>query len=142
MIEKITVDNCKEKELAFSFPQYFEEKNVKKCIENNIFTQIFTYTIDNQIVGFIQFDILYERAELIQIEVLNNFRHQQIASKLLGVMIDICIKNNVDNITLEVRKTNVVAIKLYEKFGFKKVAIRKKYYGIVDGILMEKEMIK
>ena len=33
---------------------------------------------------------------------------------------------------------NVKAINLYKKYGFKQVAIRKKYYNGIDGILMEK----
>ena len=44
------------------------------------------------------------------------------------------------NITLEVRKDNIYAIKLYEKNGFKQVAIRKNYYNGIDGILMERKV--
>ena len=44
------------------------------------------------------------------------------------------------NITLEVKQTNASAIHLYEKNGFKKVAIRKGYYNGIDGILMERTM--
>ena len=43
------------------------------------------------------------------------------------------------SITLEVREDNLYAIKLYEKFGFIKKAIRKGYYQGIDGILMERE---
>lgn len=43
-------------------------------------------------------------------------------------------------ITLEVRKSNSVAIHIYEKFGFKKVTIRKNYYSNnEDALLMLKE---
>ena len=43
------------------------------------------------------------------------------------------------SITLEVkRKIISVAYHLYKKYGFKKVAIREKYYQGLDGILMEK----
>ena len=34
----------------------------------------------------------------------------------------------IKNLTLEVRETNVPAIKLYEKNGFKEAGIRKDYY--------------
>ena len=48
--------------------------------------------------------------------------------------------NSVDkNITLEVKEDNEPAIKLYEKFGFEKKAIREGYYNGVDGILMERK---
>ncbi len=44
-------------------------------------------------------------------------------------------------ITLEVRVSNVKAIKLYESYGFKKEAIRKDYYldNHEDAYLMMKE---
>ena len=46
-----------------------------------------------------------------------------------------------NNITLEVRSDNKKAIHIYEKYGFKKVTTRKKYYNDTDGILMEKELM-
>ena len=42
------------------------------------------------------------------------------------------------NITLEVKKDNIVALKLYKKMGFEEKAIRKNYYNGIDGILMER----
>ena len=56
----------------------------------------------------------------------------------MNYMINIIKDMDISNITLEVRVDNLVAIKMYEKFGFKKQAIRKNYYQGVDGILMEK----
>ena len=43
-------------------------------------------------------------------------------------------------ITLEVRKSNSIAIHIYEKYGFKTVTIRKKYYSNnEDALLMLRE---
>ena len=39
---------------------------------------------------------------------------------------------------LEVAVDNDVAIKLYEKFGFKIIHTRKKYYGKKDAYVMER----
>ena len=52
-------------------------------------------------------------------------------------LIDFARNNNIYNITLEVDENNINAIKLYEKCGFIKKAIRKNYYNNSDGILME-----
>ena len=57
-------------------------------------------------------------------------------------MIHDCEKRQLINITLEVSTENQKAINLYEKFEFKKKAMREKYYQGIDGILMEKELIK
>ena len=124
MIEKITVDNCKISVLKNSFPQIFAKIDVNKLLIDNKFTQMFTYIENDKIVGVILYDLIYERCELIQIEVLENYRNQKIASKLLTYMIDDCKKKHIENITLEVKITNHPAINLYKKFGFKEVAIR------------------
>lgn len=142
MIERITVDNCKISVLENSFPQIFTNLDVNKVLVDNEFTQMFTYTENNKFVGIIIYDLIYERCELTQIEVLEAYRNRQIASKLLTHMIEDCRKNKIENITLEVKVTNEPAINLYKKFGFKKVAIRKGYYQGIDAILMEKEMIE
>ena len=42
---------------------------------------------------------------------------------------------------LEVNSKNQPAIELYQKFGFKQIGIRKKYYNMVDdAIIMQKEL--
>ena len=78
--------------------------------------------------------MIYERAEINYIFVLENYRGKKLASKMLEFMIKSC--KICENITLEVRKSNSIAISLYRKFGFKEVAIRKNYYNNEDGILM------
>ena len=44
-------------------------------------------------------------------------------------------------ITLEVNENNLSAIRLYDKFSFDKLGIRKKYYnGESDAIIMSKKL--
>ena len=141
MIEKITVDNCKLEDFKKSFPQFLLKTDIIKHFDNNSFTQLYVYIEKEEIMGFIMYDLIYERCELTQIEVKQEHRNRHIASELLTHMIEDCKKNRVENITLEVKQTNIPAINLYNKFGFKEVALRKGYYQGIDGILMEKEMI-
>ena len=49
-------------------------------------------------------------------------------------------KENVKNITLEVRENNKIAIDFYIKNGYKIETIRKDYYGNENGYLMIKEL--
>ena len=81
---------------------------------------------------------MYEKAEINNIYVLNEYRSQGIGSKLLDYLVKKC--KICENITLEVRKDNINAIYLYKKYGFKEVAIREKYYNGLDGILMMLEV--
>ena len=74
-------------------------------------------------------------------EVYNKILELEIGTKLMTYLIYNAIDSHVINITLEVRKSNEVARKLYKNFGFREVALRKLYYGDEDGILMEKQVM-
>lgn len=101
------------------------------------FTKIYTYTVENKIVGFLVFDIIYEKCEIIDIYVSKDYRGQNIAYELIS---EIEKDFNIENITLEVSSNNISAINLYKKLNFKEVAIRKNYYNDSDAILMLKEI--
>ena len=141
MIEKIEEDSLYIDKLSELFPKILTSKSVKEDIKNNQFTNYLTYLVNGEPVAFINYYIMYERAEIININVLEEYQNQKIASKLLEYMVNECISHNVKSITLEVKETNIKAIHLYEKFDFSKVAVRRKYYQGIDGILMEKELM-
>lgn len=136
MIEKIS-DNSLFLEKIFSI---IKKGRIENDLINNPFSNYYVYKIDNKIVAFINYDIIYERIELVDIYVLEEYRNQKIATKLIEKMLEDATNNNVKSISLEVRKDNEKAIKLYNKFDFKEVAIRKNYYHMIDGILMEKKV--
>jgi ribosomal-protein-alanine acetyltransferase len=141
MIEKIEEESLYIDKLSELFPKILTSKSVKEDIKNNQFTNYLTYLVNGEPVAFINYYIMYERAEIININVLEEYQNQKIASKLLEYMVNECISHNVKSITLEVKETNIKAIHLYEKFDFSKVAVRRKYYQGIDGILMEKELM-
>ena len=90
---------------------------------------------ENEIIGFLYYSDIYDRAEINQIEVELTHRNCGKATELLKKMIELVDKS----ITLEVKEDNIPAINLYKKFEFKEKAIRKGYYQGIDGILMYRE---
>lgn len=141
MIRKLKKDDSCLEELEKSFPQFLTKDSVRNRMNNNPFTNFYIETKEEKIVGFINYDLIYDRCELIDIAVVEQEENKGLGTKLLEWMIKDCTERNVKSITLEVKITNKKAIHLYEKFGFTKVAIREKYYQGIDGILMEKELI-
>ncbi len=101
------------------------------------FTNIYVYVLNNDIVAFIIFDIIYEKCQIIDIYVDDNNRRKGIAKKLIK---EIEEDFDVENISLEVSNKNKIALNLYETLGFKNVATRKNYYKDSDAILMVKEI--
>ena len=109
-------------------------------IDKHPFSKWITYTIDNRLVGFLNYYLLYENAELEYIYVLDEFRKQGIGFELMNYFINEVKSKKCINITLEVNINNIKAINLYKKFGFEKISIRKKYYGASDALLMLRKL--
>ena len=75
----------------------------------------------------------------MNIAVNKKFRRNGFGTDILSYLINVAKENNKKILTLEVRADNNPAIKLYEKFDFKKIGIRKRYYNnSIDAIIMTK----
>ena len=129
------------KEIEDSFKEAFKDKKILDDLNGNIFSKYFIYKEKSNIIGYVNYYDLYDRFEVAYIEVKEEFRNQHYGSKLLEYLIELGKKKEIENITLEVNVNNENAIKLYNKYDFKIVAIRNKYYNGVDGYLMERKMI-
>ena len=123
------------------FSDYFKNNGIKKDFMQNIFSKYFIYMEKSNIIGFINYYDLYDRFEIAYIEVKESYRNQKIGSKMIDYLINKGKEKNINNITLEVNINNKYAIELYEKYDFKKVALRKSYYDGIDGYLMERKMM-
>ena len=113
---------------------FINKEYLENEFNNNPFIKVLILKEDI-IIGYLYYSDIYDRVEINQIEIEENHRNCGKGSLLLKELTDTVDKS----ITLEVRKDNIPAIKLYEKFNFKKVAIRKNYYNGIDGILMERK---
>lgn len=101
---------------------------------HNPYAKLLILEENNVIIGYLYYSDIYDRLEINQIEIEINHRNCGKGSMLLDYFTE-----NVDkNITLEVKKDNIPALKLYKKFDFEQKAIRKGYYNGVDGLLMER----
>lgn len=77
----------------------------------------------------------------MNIVVRKDKRGLGIGSSILEEIVKIAIALQAKTITLEVNEKNLYAIKLYQKYGFKQVGLRKKYYNNTDdAILMTVEI--
>ena len=129
MIFEITKENLKELKDSF-----LAEKIKEEDFLNNPFAKVLILKEKNEIIGYLYYSDIYERAEINQFEIKNIHRNCGKGQKLLEYF----LKTVEKDVTLEVREDNMPARKLYEKNGFEKKAIRKGYYSGIDGILMER----
>ena len=104
---------------------------------NNSNTHYIVATDNNEIIGFGGISVVLDESTLNNIAVRFDKRKRGVASEILKELINISKKMNCSFITLEVDVNNSPAIRLYEKFGFENLGIRKKYYhGNTDAYIM------
>lgn len=104
--------------------------------KDNVFSNWLVYKENDIIIGFINYDIIYDTSEIEYIYIEEDFRNKGIATTLLNEMISELKKLSINSITLEVSEDNIEAINFYKKNGFKEITKRKNYYGAKDAIMM------
>ncbi len=103
---------------------------------DNPYAHLYVIEINNEIVGYVGFWVLFDQAQITTIAVKEKYRGNYFGDKLLLFAMDNIKSCMCESITLEVRKSNITAQKLYEKHGFIKLGERKNYYGNEDAVLM------
>jgi ribosomal-protein-alanine N-acetyltransferase len=119
------------RELHDNFDYLFKMENVL----NTSYSRVYLYEEEGKVLGFIHVDSHFEIMDLINIIVLKEYQNKGIGNKLLEFVVN---NEEYEKIMLEVRESNANAIHLYEKYGFKEIYRRKKYYGEEDAVIMER----
>lgn len=99
--------------------------------------------IDPSIVGYGGFWMMLDEAHICTLGVHPDWRRRGIGELLLSSMVEKAASLNAQVVTLEVRVSNVAAQRLYGKYGFNAVGIRKGYYSDnqEDALIMTTEQI-
>ena len=96
----------------------------------------------DKVIGYCGVYISFEVGNITNVAVDANFRKKHVATALIEELIYLCKGKKMTQIVLEVRETNVPAIKLYEKLGFVEMGIRKNFYKkpTENALIMSKEL--
>ena len=125
--------------LTTEFDNFWNYEILKSELESSSSYFFVAKNNSDEIVAFAGIKVILDEADIMNIVVKKDFRNKKIGSLLLEHLISYSKSINLKNITLEVNKNNLSAIKLYEKFAFDRLGIRKKYYnGKDDAIIMSK----
>lgn len=89
---------------------------------------------EGKAVGYFLAAAAFGEGELYRIAVLPPFRGQGKGERLMKGFLQ-SLPKDTKKVYLEVRESNKGAIGLYEKFGFRKIGERKKYYGNENGLI-------
>lgn len=114
----------------------------KKTFLSNFGKRYFNHVLsyDNEILGYFVASSVAGEATLMNISVDPKLQGNGLGRLLLEYLIEFSIKNNEEEIWLEVRTSNSSALALYSNLGFVIVDTRKDYYpsdnGREDAIIM------
>lgn len=91
-------------------------------------------------VAYVGMMYVLDEGYISNVAVSPQHRKKGLADALINRIVEISHEKELAFITLEVRRSNIPAISLYEKHGFVKEGIRKNYYDLPkeDAILMTK----
>lgn len=120
---------------CFSMPWGLE------AFENEMAKINTTYVVallEDKLVGFAGFWKIFDEGHITRVAVNKEYRGRHVGCALLKGLIEEGSKREIIDYTLEMRKSNVTAMKLYEKFGFLVEGIRPKYYqnNMEDAIVL------
>lgn len=119
------------------FPCPWNEEQFRHAMEDQ-FTELYGIcSEEDNVIAYLLCSVVGDYAEILNIAADEKFRRQGLAETLLTYWTELeHIRNR--QIILEVRAKNLPAQKLYEKFGFKQIHIRKNYYQDDDALVMER----
>lgn len=108
---------------------------------NNGIATYFAARSDGECIGYIGFWNVGS-GDITNVAVCEKYRRRGVGGMLINAVISRAAAMGLDNLTLEVRKSNTAARRLYEKYGFKAIGVRKRYYrdNNEDAIIMSRSL--
>ena len=98
-------------------------------IETNRLARYVVARIDGEIVAFAGTWLMVDELHVTTFAVAPVWRRRGIGERMLMGLLRMAVVSGANDATLEVRISNIAARRLYEKFGFKPVGVRPRYYS-------------
>lgn len=121
------------------FPDAWTQKGIEETFSQP-HSLIVVAEEEQKILGYCILYYVLDEAEIARIAVSGEERQRGIGSRILEFCERSCAEKGVKKILLDVRESNEKARSFYEKHGFRKDGIRKRFYEnpCEDAVLMSK----
>jgi ribosomal-protein-alanine N-acetyltransferase len=133
---RIVIDRMKVEDLPAvhviereSFSTPWPAHAYRQELENNRLAAYIVARWEEEIVGFAGIWLLVDEAHVTTFATRRAWRRQGVGERLLLALLDLARARGANEATLEVRPSNIPARRLYEKYGFKGVGVRPRYYS-------------
>jgi ribosomal-protein-alanine N-acetyltransferase len=112
-----------------SFSTPWPSHAYRQELEANRLAHYLVATIAGEIVAYGGIWLMVDEAHVTTFAVHPRYRRRRIGERLLLSLMDLALERHAREATLEVRLSNLGARRLYEKYGFRPVGIRPRYYS-------------
>ena len=97
-------------------------------LQTNRLAHYLVIRVGAEIVGYAGLWLMVDEAHVTTFAIHPDWRRRGLGERLLLAVLDVAADRRASEATLEVRLSNLPARRLYEKFGFRPVGIRPRYY--------------
>jgi ribosomal-protein-alanine N-acetyltransferase len=111
------------------FKEPWTQADFQRELDENEFANYYIAEIDGEIAGYFGLWLLFDQAQITTIGTAKKFQRQHVASFMMEAIDQMCVENECEFLSLEVRISNIPAQNLYKKFGLEIVSVRKDYYS-------------
>src|SRR5206468_6069995 len=145
LIEAMRLEDLDEveriEEASFSTP--WPENAYRSELMTNRLASYLVARIGGRIVAYGGMWLMVDEAHITTFAVHPAWRRQRIGERLLLALLDLARTRAAREATLEVRLSNLAARRLYEKYGFRPVGLRPRYYSDdnEDALIMTTEAL-
>ncbi len=115
-------------ELA-SFTTPWPEHAYRSELETNRLATYLVARVGERVVGYGGMWLMVDEAHITTFAIHPGWRRRHLGERLLLAFLDIALDRGAHEATLEVRLSNLAARRLYEKYGFRPVGLRPRYYS-------------
>ncbi len=120
------------------FPDPWSRGSIRYELEENQSAFYIVAEHSGHVVGYAGLWWILDEGHITNVAVKPGYRNRKIAEGIIRTLIDHTVAEGIGHHTLEVRRSNEPAIRLYEKFGFQVEGVRKGYYAFEneDALIM------
>jgi ribosomal-protein-alanine N-acetyltransferase len=112
-------------------------------LQTNRLAHYLVVRVDGRVVGFGGIWLMVDEAHVTTFAIHPDWRRLRLGERLIIALLDVALERRAGEATLEVRLSNLPARRLYEKYGFRPVGIRPRYYtdNGEDALIMTTERL-
>jgi [ribosomal protein S18]-alanine N-acetyltransferase len=140
MVETDLAEVARIEQLSYAFP--WSENIFRDCLRVGYTCR--ALDLAGQIIGYGVMSLGAGEAHVLNVCVTGQFRNLGFGNRLLQHLIERAAAMGVSEAFLEVRPSNLAAIRLYQRLGFEQIGIRRGYYQAPDGredaIVLKREL--